>query len=313
MHFIITIDTEEDNWGYTAEKYTTTNIERLYDLQLIFNDFDVKPVYLVTYQVAIDNKAVAILKSILKEKKCTIGSHCHPWSTPPYVEEKNKINSMLCNLPVALQYKKLQNLHRTITDSFGIEPVIFRAGRYGFDPSVAENIYRLGYKIDTSITPFISWKDYGGPDFTNYTPVPFKYFLNSSEDSYLIELPVTIGFSQDNFARCNELSSFLGGKSFFKKLKIKGILYHMRLLNLVWLSPEQADYKKMINLVKKMKKENYSFLNMTFHSPSLKAGLSPFIKNKEDEKRFFNDIRLFLKYIHNEGIKNVNLNEISLT
>ena len=112
MYLIVTIDTEEDNWGeYYLPEYSLRNIEEIPKLQDLFNEFNVKPTYLITYPVATNERAVFILKRILDEGKCEIGNHCHPWNTPPFEEERNKFNSMLCNLPMELQYKKIKVLH----------------------------------------------------------------------------------------------------------------------------------------------------------------------------------------------------------
>jgi hypothetical protein len=167
MYLIITIDTEEDNWGdYSPTGHALENIERIPDLQQLLNEFNVKPTYLITYPVATDERAISILKGILDEGKCEIGSHCHPWNTPPFEEVNNKKNSMLCNLPIDLQFNKISFLHQTIQNNFGITPISFRAGRWGFNQEVAKNLFRLGYQIDTSITPFVDWADFHGPAFS---------------------------------------------------------------------------------------------------------------------------------------------------
>jgi hypothetical protein len=77
-------------------------------------------------------------------------AHTFTHGIPPFM---NKVlnSSMLCNLPEDVQYKKLKCLHDLITDNFDISPISFRAGRWGFDSIVAKNIYKLGYRFDTSI------------------------------------------------------------------------------------------------------------------------------------------------------------------
>src|SRR3989344_4183211 len=126
MYLIITIDAEEDNWGsFSPTSYTLENIYKIPELQALFDKFNVKPAYLLTYPVATDKKAISIFKKILEHDKCEIGAHCHPWNTPPFEEETSARNSMMCNLSADLQYRKLQNLHETIKNNFGIEPVSF--------------------------------------------------------------------------------------------------------------------------------------------------------------------------------------------
>ena len=79
MKLIITIDTEEDNWGqFDAQKFTVENIERIPILQDLFDSFGFKPTYLLSYPVATNDRAISILKSILDRDRCEIGNHCHP-------------------------------------------------------------------------------------------------------------------------------------------------------------------------------------------------------------------------------------------
>ena len=118
MYFIISIDTEEDNWDNFDEKPTQKNIQRIPKLQKLFNRYQIKPTYLVTYPVACDPKSVSILKPILESSQCEIGTHLHPWNTPPMEERLNRKNTMLNNLGAELQFKKLQCLHDKIEQIF---------------------------------------------------------------------------------------------------------------------------------------------------------------------------------------------------
>jgi hypothetical protein len=313
MKLVITIDTEEDNWGsYSPTEYKVENIERIPLLQRLFDDFNVKPTYLLSYPVATNEWAVSVLRPILEKGECEIGTHCHPWNTPPFVEEINEKNSMLCNLPADLQYEKIKFLHETIAKNFGVEPVSFRSGRWGFSQEVARNLHRLGYKIDTSVTPYTDWTSCHGPDFSNSSPTPFRFssenrFYESSK-GHLLEIPATIGFLQKNFALSNYLLKALGQKP-FKSFRLVGILHRLLLLNKVWLSPEVSDSNNMIKLTRCMIKNNGRLINMVFHSSSLKAGLTPYTKTKGDEERFIQCIKEFLIFARESGIESIKLSE----
>lgn len=290
------------------------NIERIPYLQDLFDEFDVKPTYLITYPVATNEKSISILRKILDGGKCEIGSHCHPWNAPPFEEENTEKNSMLCNLPVDLQYRKMKSLHNVITENFGIEPVSFRAGRCGYNEEVAKNLYRLGYQVDSSISPFIDWTADHGPDFSENFPVPYRFSCDNvfqeSLDGTMVEVPMTIGFAQENFSRCNRILKNLS-RNHISKLKLIGIMYHLHLLNRIWLSPEVSNSKEMIKLTKMMAKKKYEVFNMTFHSPSLKAGLSEFVKTVDDEKHLMKRIREYMVFINELGIKAMKLKDIT--
>lgn len=310
MYLIITIDTEEDNWGdYKPTNHTVENIKEIPRLQELFDEFEVKPTYLITYPVAKDPQSVSILKKILDEGKCEIGTHCHPWNTPPFEEKLNEKNSMLNNLSAELQFKKIKNLHEEIIKNFGITPVSFRGGRWGFNEGTALAISKLGYKVDSSITPYTTWYEYHGPDYSDVGLRPYRFsaenILRELENGQLIEIPVSIGFLQKNYELANKINKKLNKNNTFKLI---GILSKLRLLNKIWLSPELSSEEKMIDLAKIIMGKNIKILNMTFHSVSLKRNL--FTEYRGDEEKLFYRIRGFLLYIKNANIKSITLSEV---
>lgn len=312
MYLMITIDTEEDNWGdYRIEGQSFENIKRIPYLQEMFEEFGVKPTYLITYPVATDEACISILKKILDDGKCEIGTHCHPWNTWPFEEEKNRENRMLCNLPAELQSKKIETLHKKIVNNFGTTPVSFRAGRWAFNEKTAQAILKLGYKIDSSVTPYTDWLGYYGPDYSDISPNEYRFnaenIILSSNNGSLLEVPVTIGFLQHNFKLASRMLKSIKN---YNKFKLIGFLNMVKILNKVWLSPEITDAKKMVKLTKSIIKNGIKILNMTFHSSSLIGGLSPFIKDKEDEEVFFKRIKDFLTFSKNEGFKPITLKEV---
>ena len=315
MKLVITIDTEEDNWNrYSTTNNPVKNIEYILRLQRLFDQYQVKPTYLISYPVATDERSGEILKEIADQKKCEIGMHCHPWNTPPFEEEISDYNSMLCNLPEALVLKKLTVLHETICEKFNITPVSFRAGRWGFGSAVARAIHKLGYHIDTSVSPFVNWNQYHGPDFRRFRLHPYRFEPDDiaipEKNGPLLEIPATVGFLQGNYSFCQQCTEYIE-TNIGKKLRIKGILGRLGLLNKVWLSPELSDAGRMIKLADRMNKMSYPSLTMSFHSTSLMAGLSPFVKNRDDESLFMQTIETFLIHAVNSGWTGVTLKELA--
>ena len=307
MKLIITIDTEEDSWDkYSATKNPVENIERIIHLQKAFDEFRVKPTYLVSYPVATNTKSVTILKKILDEGKCEIGMHCHPWNTPPF-DEKNVINAkdtMLCNLNDDLVFQKMATLHEAICKRFGVVPISFRAGRWSFSPGVARSLCRLSYRIDTSVTPYTNWENCHGINFSSFSPHIFKFNEGGLSDrdlrGALLEVPATVGFLQKNFKRSMQLTKIASFPS-ARKIRLKAILSRLRLLNQAWLSPEIEDVDTMIRLSKRMENNNFPCLNMVFHSTSLLPGASPFVKSKNEATNFIQKIRDFLVFADESG------------
>ena len=96
----------------------------------------------------------------------------------------------------------------------------------------------------------------------------------------------------------------------FMKLKeLTGLLDKLRLVTKVGLSPEFANSREMILFAQRLVKNKYPILNMFFHSPFLKSGLTPFVRTPADEKQFVKTIREFLVYARDSGIESIKLSE----
>ena len=317
MKLVVTIDAEEDNWGNSSlAAYTLENIARLPALQQLFDDFQFKPTYLLTYPVAASKEGVAILRELLEAGKCEIGAQCHPWNTPPFEEERIKSNSMLCNLPADLQYRKMIVLHETIHRNFDIEPVSFRSGRWGYSQDVARNMHRIGYKIDTSITPYTDWTHLSGRDFSHMTPRFFRFSIEDvfreSSTGQLLEVPVTIGYIgclNWHSASGDAILQLIKRKP-LNRLRLSSILYRLNLMRKVWLSPEVSDATSMIKLIKQLTKHSYEVINMVFHSTSLTHGFTPFVRTKEEEEIFSARIKAVLAFTRDAGIDPITLSDV---
>ncbi len=308
---LITIDTEEDEWGeFTERSFKVENISQVPLVQELFEHYNARPTYLVDWPVATNSKAVDILKPILDRKHCAIGTHCHSWNTPPQNVPATEFTSMLSNLPYQEIRNKIANLHQAITDAFGKKPTVFRSGRYGFNSDVARCLIGLGYIADSSMTPFWDWRRFHGPDFRHISTYHYRYhkdsFSKESKIGPLIEFPLSIGILQ----KINFLHKFIR-RTFsvppFSKTKIIGFLEKLSIHNLAWLSPEKSDATTMIRLVNRFVTLKHSFLVLDFHSTSLLPGKSPYVRNNNDLKRFLKNIEQFLMYTQIKGYECITL------
>lgn len=293
----ITIDTEEDNWGdYNG---TVENIMTLPQLQSLFNKYGAVPTYLINYPVVSQQRCVVVLSSFLNEGVCEIGTHCHPWNTPPITEELNAKNSMTCNLSYDMLIDKMNCLHKTIENNFHMKPVSFRAGRWALNEDVARCLSELGYLVDTSMSPFVDWSNNFGPNFRDSSIHPFYFKPNDigvhNNSGELLELQPIIGFYQSNFKRCDYVQNKIS-KGRWSKLRLLGMLDRLNLLNFHWLSPELSSGEEMVKLSKRFVKSGHDFLNMSFHSTSMLPGKSPFVRDGRELTMFLNKIEIFLQY-----------------
>lgn len=322
-YLLISIDTEEDAWGgYTIKNPPLENIKSIHLIQRIFEKYCAIPTYLINYPVSTDTFSIELFGNLLEQNKCDIGTHCHPWNTPPFViEEQTEKNSFMCNLPEKSVTDKMAQLHTTITSNFNFTPIVFRAGRWGVGANVINTIRKLGYKIDTSITPFKDWSDYSGPVFNLQTNNAFglqgmhmqclsaEHFghCNKLEDC-IIEIPPTIGFLQNNFQLSLKIGKLLKRKP-YSTFHILGILDRFRVLNHRTLSPETSSLADMIKLSNVIMKKGHRFLNMTFHSTSLLPGKSPFVKNDRELNLFLDKIEKYLEFLNNENVSCIGMSK----
>lgn len=307
IYLLVTIDTEEDNWGYVRQGITVENIQSIPKVQHIFDSYGIRPVYLCNTPVVTDPVSIDILRAIFEQGKCDIGTHLHPWNSPPIKENLTEFNSQLKNLPYELIKAKLDNLTKRIIEEFGIQPIIFRAGRWGLGENVVKVLIELGYKIDTSVTPFTSWESYGnGSDFSSS---PFKpYIINldhgiakvAARESNILEVPVSIGFNRTPFSFCSSVYDIIG-KSPLRKIRLLGFCDRTRLLQKIWLSPEFNTAKEMLSFSKILLNNGINLLNFTFHSPSLKPGLSLFVRSEKELTLFLKNIEDYLVKLNSIG------------
>jgi len=298
---------EEDNWArYSATENPTQNIQEIPQLQKLFDQYGVKPTYLVTYPVVNDPHSVKVLKSIVDEGKCEIGMHCHPWNTPPYNKQAviREEDTMLCNLADSVVFEKLSHLHTAICQRFGVTPVSFRAGRWGFSASTAQALRQLKYRVDSSVCPYIDWTCYHGPNYTEFTPALFRFnddiWRENGDIGDLLEIPASIGFLQKSFSICQKMME-MAETRIVRRAHLKGIMDRLRLINKRWLSPEITSLDSMISLARRFEKNGYPCINMTFHSTSLLYQFSSIVQRKQDQHAFFHKIQRFLAEANKNG------------
>jgi hypothetical protein len=305
IRLFITIDAEEDLWNrYQREDNPVENFRFIPRLQAVFERFGAVPTYFVDWPVVMDARAQEILRDFSGRGRCEIGTHCHPWNTPPFEEELNAGNTMLCNLPEELVRRKLHRLHEAVAQAFGLFPRCFRAGRWGMSPTVARCIDELGYRIDSSVTPFIDWRPKIGPDYSSAPTDAYRFEMDgfpvASAGGGLLEVPATIGFFQRDFRRCFAVRRVVM-RAPLRRLRIEGMLDRLGMINLRWLSPETSNAAEMIRLSKTFVATGHRFLNMFFHSATLLPGATYFVKDEGQLELFIRRIEAYLEFAADSG------------
>lgn len=312
MIVTITIDTEEDNWGsYAATGATTENIGHLLELQELFERYGARPTYLVNLSPLLSRSSVEVLGALAERGGVEIGAHCHPWNTPPYPTGSGG-KSMMCDLSRDANRAKLRTVSQRLQAELGVAPRSFRAGRWGFGPTVAAALVDEGYEIDCSVSPLIDWSSIGGPDFSAAPRLPYRFEpatpLQPVSRGSMLELPTTVGFLRGGMRRSQDVRRWLEAST-LARYKIVGLLDRSGLIARRWLSPEVSTGREMIQLGKRAHSRGEPYLSLTFHSCALLPGATPFVRDGRDRARFIAVIERFLRYCRDTGFAFRTLNE----
>jgi hypothetical protein len=279
-HFIITIDTEEDNQWDTSSRNTTSNAAYIPRFQALCEKYGFIPVYLTTYGVAGDPEFVRYIKPKVQQGLCEMGMHLHAWSTPPEYELKriNDKKSYLIEYPVPVMRHKIREITELLENTFECKMTSHRAGRWAMNDAYFELLSEFGYRVDCSVTPHISWKTSLGA-----TGMPGTDYRGSSEKPYyindsLLEVPVTI-----RPARVYEPQNVWSAKTLLKE-----IISYMKKKSL-WLRPDgrfaEHELLKLISLMQSEAETDY--LMFMLHSSELMPGGSPYFKDEESIERLY--------------------------
>jgi hypothetical protein len=297
---IVVVDTEEEfAWERPFDRAnvdTTSIADQPLMHERVFDKFGIVPTYMCDWPVATTASSAATLRRLMEEGRCEIGTHLHPWVSPPHVEQVSAFNSYAGNLPRELEYEKLSRLTAAVADSFGRAPLAFKAGRYGLGPHTAESIASLGYAIDASVVPYTSFTYDGGPDFTGHDEHPYWFQSGGHE---LLEVPVTTGYAGWLSAVGGQLYS-LAQRPLAQSARMGGILARSRALERIRLSPEVASGDEMRRLTASLLRRGCQVFSLTYHSPSMAAGHTPYVRSEADLERFIATVHDFCAWFRDE-------------
>jgi len=292
-YFFVTIDTERDcspDWSTSRPmtfKSILWGIPNIFDP--IFRRWDVQPTYLLTVEVLENKECINTLKTIGHE--CELGTHLHG----EFIDPNKKIDvydgiltsDYSCFYNEKIEYEKLKNITILFKDKLGYNPKSFRAGRFGAGVQTLKSLEKLGYQVDSSVTPNIKWKnDQGIIDFTKAPLQPYRPDIQKDiqirGNSAITEVPITII------------------KKIFSKRPI-------------WLRPYISNAKEMVNILnwieKNVRNENI-YVNMMFHSMEIIPKASPYPQNDIEVIQYLNDLETVFSEAKIRGYRFIKLSEV---
>lgn len=232
----------------------------------------IAPVYLVDHPAATDPRAVAMLGEALGDAGVAIGAQLHPWVNPPHVAgTSGDLASFAGNLPPALEAAKLDALVAAIAGSFGVRPLIYRAGRYGLGPRTLALLAERGFRIDSSMRARHDYRAQGGAGFDGVSNAAFAVAPG------LIELPLTTvmrGWLRRRGAVLHPIARRIP--------RGPGLLARTGALSRVPLTPEGVSAAEAVAAIATAYEDGERLLTLSFHSPSLAPGNTPYVRDAAD-------------------------------
>jgi hypothetical protein len=292
----ISIDTEcdHDKQWVRSNPLTFDSINRGLPerLQPVFEDVGAIPTYLLTVEVMEDDSCVETLKNLAGQYE--YGTHLHAAFIEP---EKKHVDyagidspDFQCAYPAQIEYEKLANLTQLFRDRFGYAPKSFRAGRYGASAQSIDSLQRLGYLVDTSVTPHLKWSE----------PNATVDFRKAPEQPYFPESGTI----------ASAASEWVGGRILEIPVTVKPRLFR----DPRWFRPWFASVNQMKNIVnyhlKKYRQLPVLVINMMFHSMEVVEEASPYPQSAEDVKRFIDDMQSVLQWCSDEGMQFVDMSGV---
>jgi hypothetical protein len=289
---IVSIDTEEEfDWGKPLARANTsvTHIADQAQAQKLYARYRLRPTYFVDYPVA--EQAWGPLREWSAAGECEIGTHLHPLVSPPHDEQVCNRNSYPGNLPRDLERAKLERLTDLIGERFGSRPTVYRAGRYGAGPNTASILEELGYEIDSSVLARSDLSGEEGPDFSSIGLDPYWF----GEKRRLLELPVTVGWD-GWLAGAGLFWQRAVGTGWGRALRLQGVLARAGAFNRVKLTPEGIPFEELRAVTQAMLKAGIRIFNLTYHSPSLTPGHTPYVRSAAELDAFLGCIDRYLAF-----------------
>ncbi len=288
------VDTEEEfDWGqgFSRSALGVDHMKHQHKAQRLFARYGIRPTYVVDYAIASQETGFRELRDWFADGQCGLGAHLHPWVNPPFDEELSAFNSYPGNLPHLIERTKLARLTDTIENNLGHRPTIYRAGRYGIGPMTAAILGELGYEIDTSVVPLTDFGADGGPDFNGFPTDPFWF----GPGNRLLEIPLTVGWCgllrAHGGALQPSLISDLG-----MRFHLPGVFARLRLFERIRLTPEGANFGELKRLTDTLLGSGTRVFVLSYHSPSLVPGNTPYVRTSAELDQFLGKIDRFCEY-----------------
>ncbi len=301
---IISIDTECDKGPGWRIRYPMS-FEGIYRgigeiLQPLFEEYGFRATYLLSPEVMEDDESISILLDVMR-RGAELGTHLHGEFVEPMKRRKPVFTGeMAAHYPDELEYEKLKNLTALFVKTFGFQPLSYRAGRFSISSRTVRFLEELGYRVDSSLTPFSSVSGVDHRRAPAYPYYPDYDDIYRPGNSRILEVPITI--LPRNYLLFRILKStplYRIGR--FRRL-VKGWFGN------IWLRPTVSGAREvgeLLRLYPKMFPGRTVFFNMMFHNVEVVEELSPY-----DARMVRRNLREMLSVLRDYGFEGLTLKEV---
>ena len=293
--FLVSIDTEGDNIWAQPREVATQNAAFLYRFQVLCERYHLRPSYLTNYEMAMSPTFQEFGRHVLKQHTAEIGMHLHAWNTPPLVSltaDDTRYQPYLIEYPPQVMKDKVATMTDLLESTFGRKMVSHRAGRWGFDAYYARLLLEYRYRVDSTVTPYRSWKacpgdpaQAGGTDYSHFPDT--AYFIDLSDigragKSPLLEVPMTIIPAEphaiDPIRRLCPQGSY--------EVKVMEHIFPI----VHWLRPTGRNLRAMLRILQQARQGRWQYVQLMLHSSELMPGGSPTFRTANDIERLYADL-----------------------
>jgi hypothetical protein len=141
--------------------------------------------------------------------------------------------------------------------------------------------------------PHVSFASDGGPNFRGTPDQPF--WLSQG----LLEVPLTSGFFGAAAAAGPPLAPLFDSER-AARLRLPGILARTGLVARSRLTPEGVPAEEQCRLLRALVDRGRRFFTLTYHSPSLEPGHTPYVRTQEDLAVFLSRIEHVLRFFRDD-------------
>lgn len=307
LRLLLTVDVEEDMPGWRiTDPISVSNVAALPRLADVCAALGVRPTYLCTYPVVTSSESSAVLRELHARGGCEIGTHLHPWNTPPFEAVPGRAGDERTHAYYQSELgserfrAKLETLHRAVSELTGETPRSFRAGRFGIDAATLRELIPLGYEVDTSVTPLAEHMDDHGPDFRDAPQHPYRPARDDvvkSGDLPIVEIPVSISLTRRLPGALQSAYVRLP-----KRLHVRGLLSRdwLDVVDFAWLYPVRFPLELMRRAAHTLVAGGAPVLNVFLHSNELVPGKSGRVDTPAAVEQVYERLTGILRYCREE-------------